>query len=55
MCNFSSHRCTASSLFQRKASSSALPIGMQGLLFRLDEQMKSRALATGAKLYPECG
>jgi hypothetical protein len=30
-------------------------IGMQGLLFRLDERMKARALATGAKLYPECG
>ncbi len=29
--------------------------GMSTIAFRLDERMKPRALATGARAYPECG
>jgi hypothetical protein len=32
-----------------------LAVGMQTIAFRLDPRMKLRALATGAKAYPECG
>jgi len=32
-----------------------LALGMNTLAFRLDARMKLRALATGAKAYPECG
>src|SRR5436189_2421849 len=30
-------------------------IGMNTIAFRLDDRMKSRALATGGEAYPECG
>lgn len=33
----------------------AIAVGMNTLCFRLDERMKSRALASGAAPYPECG
>ena len=32
-----------------------LAVGMNTIAFRLDPRMKLRALATGAKAYPECG
>ncbi len=32
-----------------------LAVGMNTIAFRLDARMKFRALATGAKAYPECG
>ena len=30
-------------------------LGMSTIIFRLDDRLKSRALATGAAAYPECG
>jgi hypothetical protein len=30
-------------------------IGMNTIAFRLDDRMRSRALATGGEAYPECG
>jgi hypothetical protein len=30
-------------------------VGMNSIAFRLNEQMKSRALETGGKAFPECG
>ena len=32
-----------------------LAVGMHTIAFRLDERMRSRALATGGLAYPECG
>ena len=33
----------------------AVALGMNTIGFRLDERMKSRALASGGALFPECG
>ena len=33
----------------------AVAIGMNVVAFRLDERMKTRALASGGAPYPECG